>query len=777
MALIPTLNPVYDWRIIVDAYSGEILAKKDLLFRIDGEGLVFDPNPVVTANDSTFRDPTATVATCGFNGTTLATIDNERITVPLRDITQRADGKYVLEGPFVKVQNSPEESNRNNFLYSSGDIEFETVMCYYHIDTIQRYIQSLGITTAHNSQIETEPHAGTEFAYFSPLDKGLHFGHSGGCRPDRAEEGECMAHEYGHAIQADQVTDWGETNPGTGRKETRAMGEGFGDILACLFFAEHGNGFQREVFEDWIFADINGLRRVDGTKVYPTDWVGSVHSDGEIWSAALWNIYRSLGGDSNNQADRLEARNIILKTVILSHHSVLKDASMPDGAEAVMDENAELEDYRGKHLIEMLDSFHDRGILECNAGSDLRIKKLWTQIDDSSIRNYENPEYGQDNWFYAEIKNEGATEARGLVVTFSISFPFSTPVYPNSFRDDIVSATVEFDLAPGSTTTVKACWPEDLIPPEGSHGCVFCEVYNPVDHVPTGTTTIGDGNGKITYRNTNIVDALPNDTLDYYFEISNYHQIKEEITRLEVIRPPKWEKLEISIHHHNQRLIKELWQIIEVLEAKKIVRPIEEIMGLRRTKLRILEPTRIAIRYKNEPELILKLARDSSILVPDKLTQDVAVSEMVARDFVRCDAELKEVKNEAYLRLRSGHQTGFPYMMKPRDRTRINMKVVVPQEAKPGDQFAIEVIQRNIKGDVIGGFDIQVNVVEKPSRYLGNNNTMEIHDLDKQTKNCQIDEILEEHKVWFNTFDDVKADIRHEGYNGCAWCMPELHTD
>ena len=64
-----------------------------------------------------------------------------------------------------------------------------------------------------------------------------------------------------------------------------------------------------------------------------------------------------------------------------------------------------------------------------------------------------------------------------------------------------------------------------------------------------------------------------------------------------------------------------------------------------------------------------------------------------------------------------------------------------------------------------------------PPRYLGNNNTKEIHELEKQTTNCQIDEILGEHKVWFNTLEEVKAAIRNEGYNGCAYCMPQYHTD
>ena len=62
--------------MVVDAYTGEVLAKEDLvLYFPDGQGLVFDPNPVVTANNDTYRDPDATVASCGYAGTLRATID------------------------------------------------------------------------------------------------------------------------------------------------------------------------------------------------------------------------------------------------------------------------------------------------------------------------------------------------------------------------------------------------------------------------------------------------------------------------------------------------------------------------------------------------------------------------------------------------------------------------------------------------------------------------------------------------------------------------------
>ena len=278
-------------------------------------------------------------------------------------------------------------------------------------------------------------------AWFSPVDLGLHFSDSGPCRADRGEDGHVMFHEYGHAIQNNQVPGWGAVNPGTGRNETGAMGEGFGDTFACVYFSDHGAGFMREVFEQWIFGDtaIQGLRRVDGTKVYPTNWVNQVHADGEIWSAALWNIFRTIGGDSADATTRQAARNALLKTVIISHHLMAANGTMPDGAEAVMNTHASLPEYRGKHLIEMLNSFHDRGLLRSQAGVDLWIRDdpahtgtdpfagtfwnspdLWIRNADDNGTVHQAPEAGQDNFFYAQVRNRGTQTARAFVVTFNI---------------------------------------------------------------------------------------------------------------------------------------------------------------------------------------------------------------------------------------------------------------------------------------------------------------------------------------------------------------------
>jgi hypothetical protein len=59
-------------------------------------------------------------------------------------------------------------------------------------------------------------------------------------------------------------------------------------------------------------------------------------------------------------------------------------------------------------------------------------------------------------------------------------------------------------------------------------------------------------------------------------------------------------------------------------------------------------------------------------------------------------------------------------------------------------------------------------MVYKVKRYLGNTNTLEVHDTQNENTNCQLDEILAEHRKWYDTLSDAKAD---ENYDNCAWCI------
>jgi Zn-dependent metalloprotease len=733
--LILTKEPFHDWRIIVDAHSGEILAKEDLLVEMpDGQGLVFDPNPVVTAHDNTLRDPNA-AASCSFTPSPLATINAQRVTRVLRDLTL-SGGTHKLDGPFIRVVNTdspninpPEETNADDFNYSSDDNRIEAVNVYYHVDTVQRYIQSLGITTAHNSQVEADVHAGSGGASYSPSDDTLRFGNSGDCNPNRASDGDVALHEYGHGIQHDQVPNWGLANPTTGRNETRAMGEGFGDILACVFFAEHGGGFQREVFEDWIFSTngTGGLRRVDGAKIYPDDWVGEEHADGEIWSAALWNVYRAIGGDSADPVVRLAARDALLKTVILSHHKLPGNASMPDGAEAVMETNAELDEFRGVHLREMLDSVHDRGLLRVSPNADLFIRDaagdpgadnftgvnywnspdLWNRQADDGITTHQVPEFGQDNWFYARVQNRGTETARAFVVTFNVKPWAGTEfTYPGDFVP-FISAAVGFNLVPGTSTIVKAKWPAAFVPPPGNHPCWLASVYTPTDVSPAGRHVWEHNN--LAQKNLTVIDVVPGDALVVPVQLGNRFRVTDEVHRLEVRRPRNWSHLPVAITHSDSEAVKRLFHSTEEIKVSSAIPVVQ-----RTPVLRFLEPSQVEIVH---PELVgqpirLNLGRASTLDLGPKMAEPGLKlnnfdNEALGADLVTGGAE------PAAIVFQPGVLSGFPVGLKARRQVKVGLKITVPQEARPGQALKVDLVQRNSQGNVVGGITVHINVARK----------------------------------------------------------------
>lgn len=730
LVMANTLQPPHDWFVYVDAENGAVLALEDHIMFINGQGMVFNPNPVVDLNDNTIREGI----------TAEATLDGTRQTVTLRDITGPVGGNYTLTGPFCNIVNLanpnigiPAENSATGFNYNRTDDNFEAVNVYYHIDSLQRYIQdTLGINDANNRVIDADPHDNSMIAaWYSPGTKDLHFSDSGPTQPDRGEDSDCMVHEYGHAIEDDMVPGWGNPVPGTTRYESRAIGEGFGDMMAVLYNILHGNGYQRQVMEDWVFVHNNlgdglrGLRRVDHDKLYSAFVTGQLipgtaqytfYPNSEIWAGGLWNIFLAMGGDSPIVADWEEPRDILLKAMIASHRLLTASASMPGAAEALMNTHEELEDQCGRQLVPMIDEFHDREILECQAGSDIRLTSLWSQQDNSSIRSWEQVEFGQDNWFYAVITNQGTVAARSLVVNFSFKSPFSTPVYPADFRNNIISAVAEFDLAPGETRTIWGRWDKDYIPaiPPGQtqlHGCILAEIYNPADHVAAGVTSIGASNGKLRQRNTDVVDLVPGDSADFHFTISNFHLKYEELVRLEVIRPDRWPGLAVSFSHHNEYVMAELLEQARELAVQRVSVQ-EELLAGQQPAVRFLQTTRIEVASaKAGEQIVMDLAPDSTMML--KQTAVSAQPATPQAEFARCDAVMVKQELGSALMLKPGIRTGFVYTMKPHQRRTLKVTVQAPAEARAGEEFTVEFVQRNARGEFIGGFDVLVRVVEK----------------------------------------------------------------
>ena len=320
-----------EWKIYIDAQTGAILDKHNLLRFIDGKGRVFDPNPVVTLNDTSLED--------------YSKIPDKAYTeVVLRDLKK---GGFI-EGPYVTTKTTRNRIKRKNrdFRFKRTDRAFKEVMVYFHIDRLQRHLQEMGFDNVLNHPIPVNIDGQSDDnSHYSPSDKDLTFGTGG---VDDAEDAEIILHEYGHAIQDNQVPGFGQSSEGG------AMGEGFGDFLAASFFSDVKPKNMKPTVGNWDATAYSGaeppyLRRLDSNKQYPKDLRGEVHDDGEIWSACLWELRAALG------------RATTEKLVIAHHFLLARDSGFEEGANALITADKNLN--KGVNESVIRDVFVRRGIL------------------------------------------------------------------------------------------------------------------------------------------------------------------------------------------------------------------------------------------------------------------------------------------------------------------------------------------------------------------------------------------------------------------------------
>ena len=276
-------GPLQSLRVFVDALTGRPLHSASLQAAADGQARVFDPNPVYTRRDTGLRDRSD-------SDQPVLTSARKYVLLP------RLDNTGFLRGTWADVTPTDSPAHANSLVFtgaSRADPIFEQVMCYYHIDRVQQRLQDLGVTNANAKRQKCDAHArNDDQSVFDFLTETLEFGDGG---VDDAEDADIIVHEYGHALQFDQVRNFGTSG------QAGAMGEGFSDFLAVSFHNENDSQYDPAV-ASWDATSYDqgnppALRRVDGDKVYPDDVKNRVHDDGEIWSALLWDLRGLIGND------------------------------------------------------------------------------------------------------------------------------------------------------------------------------------------------------------------------------------------------------------------------------------------------------------------------------------------------------------------------------------------------------------------------------------------------------------------------------------------------
>lgn len=171
---------------------------------------------------------------------------------------------------------------------------------------------------------------------------------------------------------------------------------------------------------------------------------------------------------------------------------------------------------------------------------------LWIRNQDDGGTSHQEPEFGQDNWFYARVRNKaGAGTAQHFVVTFNVAGFLGTEfVYPDVFLP-CLTAKADFELGAGDTRIVKAKWPRPQIPPEGTHTCLLASVLARGDHPIVGH--VWEDNN-LAQKNLTVVDLEEDDAFVVIpIVIGNWRAKFDPQFHLEVWRPKAAEGLKMSL--------------------------------------------------------------------------------------------------------------------------------------------------------------------------------------------------------------------------------------
>jgi thermolysin metallopeptidase-like protein len=298
------------------------------------QGNVFEPNPVVTLRNESLTDQ---------KDADYAALQPAYKIVTLMNL----DGSGLLRGDYADVcgTKSCASSSSGTYLFGRDHTWFEQVTSYYAVTQAQLYIQSLGFTNVNNEpQLVRADQFGGDVSFYDPKKDTITVGKGG---VDDGEDLEVIWHEYGHAIQGDQV-------PGFGGTHGNSIGEGFGDYWAFTMSEPVSGGFDPACIADWdsvsytVGDPVHCLRRVD-LDLTVDDQTGDIHDDGQIWSRALYDIHNALGRQT---ADRI---------ILQAQFAFGVDPSFAEAAQATVDAARSIAGQGA--VVKVRKAFQDRGIL------------------------------------------------------------------------------------------------------------------------------------------------------------------------------------------------------------------------------------------------------------------------------------------------------------------------------------------------------------------------------------------------------------------------------
>lgn len=297
--LVPTMGISGSFEVIVDARTGSILQSRNRAQYVNGSGMVFNPDPLTSANAAYGLGITDA------NDADSTQVNAQRQSVTLLDITQ-AGGNFSLVGPYAQIVDVEAPMKglftqpTSTFNFTRSQDGFEAVNAYYHLDRFLRYLDltlnlnAMPIQYSGGVKFDPSGENGADNSHYDPITGELVYGEGG---VDDAEDADVIIHELGHGLH-DWVTG-GNASTGDG------LSEGVGDYFAQAYSRAMGLLTASSPAYQWTYSWDGHNEYWEGRvtnypATYPSGLTGAIHDDGQIWATANMNVYDVLGAAKTN---------------------------------------------------------------------------------------------------------------------------------------------------------------------------------------------------------------------------------------------------------------------------------------------------------------------------------------------------------------------------------------------------------------------------------------------------------------------------------------------
>ncbi|MCP4580677.1 MAG: HAD hydrolase-like protein [candidate division Zixibacteria bacterium] len=350
-------------------------------------------------------------------------------------------------------------------------------------------------------------------------------------------------------------------------------------------------------------------------------------------------------------------------------------------------------------------------------GDDLYAGSRWWESPDLWIRHYQDgqlahqdPEFGQDNWFYTRVHNRGEGIVRLFTVQYIVrEWAGTNFVYPNDYSPYMAQAYGMFIDSDGSFI-VWAKWNAADVPPVGTKACWLA--YTSAQNDPTTTGAHVWEHNNLAQKNLTIVDLIPGESGDMEVVLGSRYNKRKEIFTFELHRTRNGLRLPVSLFGKNPKILKKL-----INEAANFILDNPVVKPPNNIGIRFLDNARISLEgtESEASRITLDLKQGSVFTLKNDIVSEVSPKIAASVPFVPAKVNENKKKGTEVI-FEPGKASGVKILLNERQIVRTRLKFSVPKDTKPGQKLGFDLIQRDERGNIVGGIAVQINVKARRNR-------------------------------------------------------------